>query len=157
MANILLTRVDYRLIHGQVAVGWVNYLRANMIVVVNDEVANDTFQQSLMDMAVSSGIETRYFSIEEAILKLPQASAQQKLLVVVRYIQDALKLIEGGLEIKEINIGNLHYEDGKKQIAKSVAINEADRACIRKIAEMGVKQTIQRVPEERGYDIVGLL
>lgn len=157
MSNILLTRVDNRLIHGQVAVGWTNYARANMILVINDEVANDSLQQSLMDMAVSDGIETRYFTVEEAIKKIPHASNNQKLFIIVRNLQDVLNLIEGGVEIKEINIGNLHYEEGKRQITKSVSINDDDEKIIKKINEQGIELIVRRVPEERGESILNYI
>lgn len=157
MSNILLTRVDNRLIHGQVAIGWTNYARANTILVINDEIANDPIQQSLMDMAVSDGIETRYFTIEEAIKKIPYAADSQKLFLVVRNLQDVLKLIEGGVEIKKINIGNLHYAEGKRQIAKSVAINDHDEKTIKEINKHGIKLIVRRVPEERGEDILDFI
>ena len=59
MPDILLTRVDNRLIHGQVGMTWATHLGANLIIVANDEVANDEVQQNLMDMAVASAAETR--------------------------------------------------------------------------------------------------
>ena len=65
MPNILAARIDNRLIHGQVGMTWVNSLQANLILVANDEVSKDTVQQSLMDMVVPSGVQTRYFSIEK--------------------------------------------------------------------------------------------
>lgn len=157
MTNILLTRIDNRLIHGQVAVGWTNYVGANLIVVVNDEVAHDSIQQSLMDMAVADGIETRYFTIQEAIQKIPQASDSQKLFIIVRDLQDVLKLIQGSIDIKKINIGNLHYEEGKRQIAKSVAINTEDEKVIKKITELGIEINVRRVPEERGENLLNLI
>lgn len=61
MPNILLTRIDNRLVHGQVGVTWVNHLGANLMVVANDEVAEDEVQQDLMDMVVPGTIGVRFF------------------------------------------------------------------------------------------------
>lgn len=62
--NILMTRIDNRLIHGQVGVTWTSALGANLILVANDNAANDKTQQSLMDMVVADGVQTRYFSLQ---------------------------------------------------------------------------------------------
>ena len=65
MPNIMLTRIDNRLIHGQVATQWTGVIGANLLLVANDAVANDQFRQGLMNMAAPSYAQTRYFSIEK--------------------------------------------------------------------------------------------
>ena len=65
MPNILLTRIDNRLIHGQVGMTWTNSIGANLVLVANDQVAEDTVQQNLMDMAVPPTVDTRYFTLQK--------------------------------------------------------------------------------------------
>ena len=120
MPNILLTRVDNRLIHGQVGVTWVNHLGANLILVANDKVAADPVQQSLMEMVLPDAIQTRFFTIDKTINIIHKASDRQKIFLVCRTPQDALRLIEGGVPIKELNIGNMHFSEGKEQISSTV-------------------------------------
>ena len=67
MPNIVLTRIDNRLIHGQVATMWSSSVGANLLLVANDEVCTNEFRQGLMDMAAPSFAQTRYFSIEKTI------------------------------------------------------------------------------------------
>lgn len=155
--NILLTRIDNRLIHGQVGVTWVNHLGANLIVVANDKVSNDEVQQSLMDMVLPDVIQARYFSIQKTIDVIHKASPRQKIFLVVRDVQDALKLKEGGVPIDKINIGNLHYEEGKKQISSTVSVDENDIAAFEKLHELGVKLDLRGVPSEKGQNIIDLL
>lgn len=157
MANILLTRIDNRLIHGQIAVAWTNHVGANLIIVVNDEVAEDDFQQSLMDMAVPEGVGVRYFTVQETIDKIPHASEQQKVFIIARTPQDVLALIDGGVMIREVNIGNMHYAEGKRQLTSTVSIDKDDEETFKKLHEKGVKLEIRRVPEERGQDILKLI
>jgi len=157
MPNIVLTRIDNRLIHGQVAVTWVNHVGANLILVANDEVARDPIQQSLMDMAVPAGIETRYFTIEETINKIGLASDRQKIAIIVKTPQDVLRLVEGGVPIRHVNIGNMHFSEGKKQSSSTVAVDEDDIQTFRALHEKGVKLEIRRVPHERGVDIMELI
>ncbi len=54
MPNIVLTRIDNRLVHGQVATQWCGSIGANLILVANDEVAGNKLRQGLMDMAAPS-------------------------------------------------------------------------------------------------------
>ncbi|MDO5039486.1 PTS galactosamine transporter subunit IIB [Clostridium sp.] len=149
MPNILLTRVDNRLIHGQVGVTWVNHLGANLILVANDKVAADPVQQSLMEMVLPDAIQTRFFTIDKTINIIHKASDRQKIFLVCRTPQDALRLIEGGVPIKELNIGNMHFSEGKEQISSTVSLDEDDKKTIRKIIDLGIKVEIRRVPDER--------
>src|SRR5690625_7222442 len=75
--KILLTRIDNRLIHGQVGVTWVNHLGANLIGVANDNVSEDEVQQNIMDMVLPDVIQARYFSIEKTIDVIHKASPRQ--------------------------------------------------------------------------------
>ena len=149
MPNILLTRVDNRLIHGQVGVTWVNHLGANLILVANDEVAEDPVQQSLMDMVVPDAIQTRFFSIDKTIKVIHKAADRQKIFLVCRTPQDALRLVKGGVPIKELNIGNMHFSEGKEQIASTVSVDEDDKKTIRELLDLGIKVEVSRVPDER--------
>lgn len=157
MPNIVLTRIDNRLIHGQVAVTWVQHVGANLILVANDDVARDPLQQSLMDMAVPTGIETRYFTIEETIKKIGLASARQRIAIILKTPQDALRLVEGGVPIRHVNIGNMHFSEGKQQISSTVAVDENDKEAFRALHAKGVKLEIRRVPHERAVDIMELI
>ena len=156
MPNILLTRIDNRLIHGQVAVTWSNHVGANLIVVANDEVAKDPLQQSLMDMAVP-GMETRYFTIRETIDKIGLASEEQKIALIVKTPQDVLELVKGEVPIRKVNIGNMHYSEGKEQLTSTVAVDEEDKKAFRELHRLGVQLEIRRVPSEKGKNIIDLI
>ena len=155
--KILLTRIDNRLIHGQVGVTWVNHLGANLIVVANDNVSEDEVQQNLMDMVLPDVIQARYFSIEKTIDVIHKASPRQKIFLVVKDVQDVLKLKQGGVPIDHLNIGNMHYEEGKKQISSTVSVNSQDKEDFKALDKLGVKLDLRRVPSERGQNILDLL
>lgn len=157
MPNILLTRIDNRLIHGQVGVTWVNHLGANLIVVANDEVADDEVQQNLMDMVVPDVIGTRYFTLQKTIDVIHMASEAQLIFMECRTPQDVLKLVEGGVPIKKVNIGNMHFSEGKQQVTSTVSLDESDKEAFRKLHKLGVQLEIRRVPDERAEDILKFL
>lgn len=146
MANILLTRIDNRLIHGQVATQWNSSVGSNLLLVANDNVAGDKMRQGLMDMAAPNGVATRYFTIDKTIEIIHKAADRQKIFIIVENPTDVLKLVEGGVPIKKVNIGNMHMSEGKRQVATSVAVDEADVAAFKALQEKGIELEIRRVP-----------
>lgn len=155
--NILLTRIDNRLIHGQVGMTWTNTLGANLVIVANDEVSQNKIQQDLMDMALPDSAESRYFTLEKTIRIIDKAAPRQKIFIVVRTPQDALALVEGGVPIDKINVGNLHYEEGKKQISQTVSVDEDDITTFKKLDELGVELDVRGIPNESGFNLMDKL
>ena len=147
MPNIVLTRIDNRLIHGQVATQWCGVVGANLLLVANDNVAHDEFRQGLMNMAAPAYAQTRFFTIEKTCAIIDKASPAQKIAIICENPQDVLKLVEGGVPIKKLNIGNMHMAEGKRQVATTVAVDDADVECFRKLQSLGVELEIKRVPD----------
>ena len=125
--NILLTRIDNRLVHGQVATQWNSTLGSNLILVANDDVASNTMRQKTIDV-------------------IGKASPRQKIFIVAETPEDVLTLVKGGVPIKKVNIGNMHMSEGKRQVATSVAVNDEDVAAFKELQELGVELEIRRVP-----------
>lgn len=157
MPNIVLSRIDERLVHGQVGVQWVGFAGANIVVVVNDEVANDEIQQSLMEMVLVEGIAIRFWTVQKTIETIHKAADRQKILLVCKTPKDFRMLIEGGVPIEQINVGNMHYIEGKNQIAKTVSVDADDIDEFNKLKALGVTCTVQGVPTESATDIFTLL
>ena len=158
MPNILLTRIDNRLIHGQVGVTWVNHLGANLILVANNNAAGDPVSQSLMEMVLPDTIQTRFFTLDKTINVINKAAERQKIFIVCATPQDVLKLVKGGVPIDKVNIGNMHFKEGKKQISSTVFMDEDDLNAFRELNKLNVKLEIRRVPEEKiDEDILKLL
>lgn len=155
--NILMTRIDNRLIHGQVGVTWTNSLGANLVVVANDEAAIDPVAQSLMDMVVSEGVQTRYFTLQKTIDVIHKAAERQKIFIVCKTPQDVLTLVQGGVPIKFVNVGNMHFVDGKKQIHKTVSVDDGDVNAFRELENLGITCEIRRVPDEAGESVSKLI
>ncbi|CEO12276.1 PTS galactosamine transporter subunit IIB [Paraclostridium sordellii] len=153
MPNIVLTRIDNRLIHGQVATMWSSSVGANLLLVANDEVAGNEFRQGLMDMAAPSFAQTRYFTIEKTINIIHKASDSQHIAIICENPQDVLRLVEGGVPIKKVNIGNMHMAPGKKQVSKAVCVDDEDIKSFKKLKDLGVELEIRRVPSESAESI----
>ena len=146
--DIVLVRIDNRLIHGQVAVTWGHYAGSNLLLVANDAVSEDSTRQNLMDMASPPGVATRYFSIQKTIDTIHRASPAQKIALIADSPKDVLRLAKGGVPFTEVNVGNMHFSEGKQQIHKTVSVDRDDIAAFKDLAEMGIECSIQTVPQE---------
>lgn len=155
--NILLARIDNRLVHGQVGMTWVNTLGANLVVVANDDVSQDSVQQNLMEMVIPETAGIRFFSIEKTIKIIDKSIPSQRILLVIRTPQDALRLIEGGVKVDTINVGNLHFAEGKKQLSETVSVDQDDINTFNKLHELGVKLEVQGIPNEGKKDLMDML
>lgn len=150
MDNILLTRIDNRLIHGQVGVTWVNTLGANLIVVANDEVSDNDIQKRLMAIVASSqGIDTRFFTLERTAKIIDKASPDQKIFLVCKTPGDVRKLVEMGVELKRVNIGNMHQSEGKRSLSKKVFVDDKDIEDLDYLKSKGIDLFIQDVPGDK--------
>lgn len=157
MPNIVLSRIDERLVHGQVGVQWVGFANANIIVVANDEVAADQIQQNLMEMVLAEGIAIRFWTVQKTIDTIHKAADRQRILLVCRTPKDFRQLVEGGVPVTQINVGNMHYAEGKTQIAKTVSVDAEDIEEFRQLKVLGVTCTVQGVPTESATDLFTLL
>lgn len=145
--NILLTRIDNRLVHGQVGVTWTSTIGANLLIVVDDDVAKDEIQQKLMGITADTyGFGIRFFSIEKTINIISKAAPHQKIFLICRTPDIVRKLVEGGVPLKDINVGNMHFSEGKKQISSKVYVNENDLNNLRFLKRRGINVFIQDVP-----------
>ncbi|NPO67983.1 PTS N-acetylgalactosamine transporter subunit IIB [Escherichia coli] len=152
--NILLTRIDNRLVHGQVGVTWTSTIGANLLVVVDDVVANDDIQQKLMGItAETCGFGIRFFTIEKTINVIGKAAPHQKIFLICRTPQTVRKLVEGGIDLKDVNVGNMHFSEGKKQISSKVYVDDQDLTDLRYIKQRGVNVFIQDVPGDQKEQI----
>ena len=153
MPDIVLTRVDNRLVHGQCATQWCGAIGANLSLVANDEVAGNKLRQGLMDMAAPSYAAMRYWTIEKTCATIHKANDKQMIFIVCETPTDVLRLVEGGVPIKKVNIGNMHMAEGKRQVAGSVAVDDKDVAAFAKLRDLGVELEIRRVPQEASENI----
>lgn len=157
MPNIVLSRIDERLIHGQVGVQWVGFAGANLVLVANDEVAADEVQQQLMEMVLAEGIAVRFWSLQKVIDNIHKAADRQKILLVCKSPADFQRLVDGGVPISRINVGNMHFAAGKRQIAKTVSVDSHDIQAFQRLNDAGVACFVQGVPTEPAQDLFKLL
>ncbi len=151
-------RIDNRLIHGQVAVVWMNSIGAKAIIVVNDQVAADPIQKMALPLA-ARGNKVLVLSVQEMI-DYAHANPDETLFVVCKLPTDALRLIEAGLDIEVVNVGNAAPVAGTKyvMVTKSIAATAEDAAIYRQIAELrGGSLTSRMIPTNEEIDFLKAL
>lgn len=145
--KIVLVRVDDRLIHGQVAVGWTRTIGASHIVVANDDVAKDNTQKMLLKMATPVGVKSTILSVDEAAALLAaEKFGNDKVLVLVRDPKSLLRLIEGGVKFDKVNIGNVRMMDGRQRITKEVAATSEEVEDWKQLDQAGIKLEALWIP-----------
>ncbi|MCT8310833.1 PTS sugar transporter subunit IIB [Tetragenococcus halophilus] len=159
--NIVAIRLDERLLHGQARL-WISSLGVNLVIIANDEVSKSHIQQQLMKSLIPGSIGIRFFSIDETIDKIYKASSRQKIFIIVKTPKDVLRLAKGGVPIKELNVGNIHMEEGKKKLTNFIAIGESDLSFLKELQrEYKVKFTTKTTPLGNdvgsNYDLDGYL
>jgi len=153
--EIALCRIDDRLIHGQIVTMWSKECSCNRILVVNDEVYNDTIRKTLLIQIAPPGIKAHVLSIEKALEAYNNPNYKDfKALLLVTNPSDVLKLLEGGIDLKAINIGGMSFKEGKKQITSSVYVDEKDIEAFKKLHEKGIELELRRVSTDIKVDMM---
>jgi mannose/fructose/N-acetylgalactosamine-specific phosphotransferase system component IIB len=148
---IVLLRVDERLIHGQVVVGWGGPLHADRIVVVDDDIAASPWEQELYCLGVPPEMEASFASVADARPRLAEwRSGDRRVIVLVRDVGTALRLAEGGLlDGEEVNLGGIHHADGRARVLPYLHLSDGDRDTLRRIAATGATVSARDLPATR--------
>ncbi|GAB4228163.1 MAG: PTS sugar transporter subunit IIB [Deltaproteobacteria bacterium] len=148
---LVLARIDCRLIHGQVVETWVPHVRADTLVVASDDLADNPFLRSVMELAVPQGIRVRFCRIGETARILDDADRNgERAILLVSSAGEAMSLRKAGVRFDRLNIGNLHYSAGKVEITPSVFFSPEDFDVLRWFRSHGVSVLVQGTPFETG-------
>ncbi|MGM0214049.1 PTS sugar transporter subunit IIB [Enterococcus sp. AZ109] len=155
---ILLTRVDHRLLHGQVAFSWTQTIGADCILIANDDVPNNEIRKTTIKLAKPQGVKLVIKNIENSIAALTSGVTDKyKLFIVVESIADAYKLAEAYPEIKRINLGGIKAKDGSRSIGKSVNVLPEEEELLKELVAKGIDVDIQQVPSEKKVKVTEVL
>jgi len=148
--SIVLTRIDNRLIHGQVLESWVPFTHADCIVVANDQVAGVPLQRVLMEAAVPRAIRVVIGNIDEvAHLFAATELASRRVLLLFASSADARRAHRQGIPFSELNLGNMHGGAGKVRFSCTIALDPEDIENLKELEAAGVRIVSQCVPSDR--------
>lgn len=156
--KINLARVDTRLLHGQVATNWTPASKANRIIVASDTVAKDELRKQLIKQAAPGGVKANVVPID----KLIEASKDPRFgnthaLILFETPQEALRAIEGGVPIKELNVGSMAHSTGKTMVNNVLSMDKDDVGTFEKLRDLGVEFDVRKVPNDSRKNLFDLI
>jgi mannose/fructose/N-acetylgalactosamine-specific phosphotransferase system component IIB len=145
---IILLRIDDRLIHAQVVVGWGRVLKPDRFVVADDEVAASEWEKNIYVAAVPPEMKVSILSLEATVEQLRGGVFdRERIVLLVKDPASVLSMINLGLEVNEVNVGGLHYSDGREQLLDNVYIDEEMRRALRELVLRGVTLEVRALPD----------
>jgi mannose/fructose/N-acetylgalactosamine-specific phosphotransferase system component IIB len=152
----VLSRVDDRLIHGQVVVAWGRHLHPRRIWVVDDAAAANPWEKELLG-SVAPEVDVRVVSVAEmAAAHAGEVAAQGPAFLLVRNLGTAVALVEAGAAIGAFNLGGLHYAPGKTKVNEYIYLDDVDRDHARALLRRGIRLDVQDVPQARAESLIAL-
>lgn len=153
-----LFRIDDRLIHGQVVLGWGQPLHLGFIVLVDDEVAASDWEQELYRMGCPPAIDVYFDTSESAATNFARYAADPRAGILLSAdIATMARLVERVPEIRRVNVGGLHHRPGRTQHLRYIFLTPAEREALRALGARGVEVTAQDVPSARPVPLADLL
>ncbi|HCY07039.1 MAG: PTS sugar transporter subunit IIB [Erysipelotrichaceae bacterium] len=148
-SEIRLTRVDFRLMHGQVVTNWIKQVSADSILIIDDELATNKFLAQVFLMAAPPGIKVAVRSIDRAVTSFKNdVFKNKKLLLLFKSVDNVHKAVMLGLPITELQIGGLGSGTDKIMISNELSINHSEAEKLKEISEKGIEVSFQVTPKD---------
>jgi PTS system mannose-specific IIB component len=158
MDNVLLTRVDDRLVHGQVMTSWQKATGANKFMVVDDEVAANDLMKTVLRGVVPSNVKLGVFTVQKAVDRLVKGfKPTDKVIMLVKTPLTILRLSDAGIDFDSLNIGGMGISGSRKTFYQNIACSDEEIDAMRKLIDRGCKITIQIVADDPKKDVSELL
>jgi len=145
-----LVRLDDRLIHGQVTAGWVPALDVRHIILANDEVAGDSWEQSVYRGGTPEDVDVRFLTVTDTAAAWQSGEFEDGVtLILLESPSDAVLLLNAGAPITSLNVGGLHHRENRRKVLSYVFVNDQDLACFRKLHEGSVELECRDTPNAK--------
>ena len=150
--NPVLVRVDERLIHGQVSMGWVPVFDIQRILIIDNRLAEDDWERDLVKSSAPDGVTVQVFGVREAgpTLTAPQDT---RVMVLARRPETMVELMDHGVHFTEINLGGLHFRDGARRFLDYLFLTPADVSALEELKSRGVQLIAQDLPGHSKVDL----
>lgn len=145
---INLVRIDDRLIHGQVVTTWIKNYNIEQILVINDKVAEDKVQQSVLTMSAPPEVKVLVFGVDKFIDVLKKTEIKKNTMLILTNSVDVNRLVESGLSFDKLNVGGMRMQPGRKTLSRAVSVTPEEEDAFRKMLAANVKIEIQMVPKD---------
>ncbi|HET7276244.1 MAG TPA: PTS sugar transporter subunit IIB [Longimicrobiaceae bacterium] len=156
--SIVLFRVDERLIHGQVVVGWVERLHVDRIIVVDDEIAASEWEKELYCLGVPPEADAMFVTVATARQDFASWMEQsRRLVVLVRSVETLSRLAEGGLlNGQTVNLGGIHHAPGRERFLPYLFLSDDELKELERLVAAGVTIAARDLPGSRSVPLGSL-
>ena len=156
--DAVFTRIDSRLIHGQVAGTWVPFIAPQTFIAASDNAAHDKLRKSLLLQVAPAGVKTNVLDIAKAgrVYNNPKYTGMKTMFVVESPV-DVVRLLDEGVKIDEVNVGGVTFKTGMVQLSDAVYASEEHLEAYRELLKRGVKLTVQQLPNHSPVDLAKIL
>ena len=156
--KFVLARIDTRLLHGQVATSWTKATNPNRIIVVSDSVSKDELRKKLIEQAAPPGVRAHVIPLDKLVeVSKDPRFGNTKALLLFENPQDALYVIERGVDIKELNVGSMAHSVGKVMVNNVLSMDQNDVDTYKKLRDLGVKFDVRKVAADKRADLFKLI
>lgn len=146
--SIELTRIDFRMIHGQVITRWVPQLSINEIVAIDDDLSNDAFMQEVFKMAAPVGLKITIHSVESAVEAQNRGDFDKnRIMILFKNVKSLHDSIQKGLKLKEVQIGGLGGGPGRVAVNNAITLDKVDADILQEIEKQDVNIYLQTTPD----------
>lgn len=156
--KIALARIDDRLIHGQVATRWTKETNVKRIIVVSDDVAQDTIRSTLLKQVAPPGVSAHVIDVAKCVRVYNNPKyAGERVMLLFTNPTDVLRIVEGGVSLESINIGGMAFRQGKTQINNAISVDSADIEAFEKLNSRGIELEARKVSSDTRLNMIDLL
>lgn len=142
---VILIRVDDRLLHGQIICSWVPFMQVQALMVASDEAAADRLVSDIIAACGNKDLNVYVKTVHEAAEYVNNGPAEERIMLVVGDLRDAMRLYEEGMRFTSLNLGNIHHEG--RRISPSIIVDDGDEAIMERFVALGVRIEIRDVPK----------
>jgi len=158
MKKVVLARIDDRLIHGQVITAWLKYVKADSILIIDEDLKRNEIMQRIYKAAAPTDIDLYVEDFDGAVKFLEDEDPNNKEVIILVKIPEMLEgLMEEGVDIKTIILGGMGSNQYRKQLVKNVFASSEERTCFARIIQRGVTVLYQLVPDDKAMNIESLV
>lgn len=154
MKKVVLLRIDDRLLHGQVVVSWIHFLKVNEVIITDDEYARDEFMCQLIEASAPENIAVQVLTVYDTVSYLMGEDEGSRILILCKNIETVKNLVEK-VEIDTINLGGLGAAQGRKRFHNSIHLSDEEINILKDIARKNVNVEVKMLPKDKAVVING--
>ena len=150
----IIWRIDDRLIHGQVIIGWCGQLPITRLAVIDKQIAKNSWEKELLLMAAPPNLPAEILTVEEITQKIsPWTKGKEMILVLLKSPELIKELKDAGVDIKKVNVGGMHFRDDRRELLSYLYLSSKEIKLFEELMEQGIHFECQDLPTSTAYDL----